>query len=129
MKTKQDYLNLLNETVSYYTTEKNERSIKDGGCFYYKDGNMCAVGRCLIKPQNKDRLLDENGQDSGINDLLAMFSQRVFKKEYRGFKTEFWEQLQELHDSYNIEYWKDFKLTDLGKLKVEVIKDWINKFV
>jgi hypothetical protein len=41
---------IINETASYYLT--NNRGIHaKGGCSYYTDGNMCAVGRCIDEPE------------------------------------------------------------------------------
>lgn len=126
-RTKQDYLNLLKETVNYYTVEKNERSVnEEGGCFYYKDGKMCAVGRCLINPKDKDKKLSEVGWgDSTVEELMREFNQSIFKKQYRRFDTNFWGLLQELHDSMNAGYWNAFELTRDGNAQVQNIKEWI----
>lgn len=120
MKTKQDYLNLLEETVSYYTKEKNNRSTQEGSCFYYKDGNMCAVGRCLTNPKDKDSKL-------GVLAVYSLFKEDIFKDEYRGFDIDFWTLLQDLHDRPC--NWDKFKLTVLGETKVNDIKNWINRVV
>ncbi len=127
MKNKEDYLNLLNETVNYYTTEKNNRSIEKGGCFYYKDGNMCAVGRCLIDPKEVEENLIKIADDTDVHDLIKHYKEDAFKHQYRGFDVLFWSLLQDLHDiGIN---WNGFELTALGTTKVDYIKDWVNKFV
>lgn len=123
-KTKKDYLNLLKETVNFYTKEKNERAISNNGqgaCKYYTEGKMCAVGRCLINPKDKDAKLGL-GQTS-VTNLMSVFSERIFKKQYRGFDLFFWTMLQQFHD----DQWNfnDFKLTKDGKKQVGGIKAWI----
>ena len=47
-------LEILEETIAYYSEDPNRRSIsEDGdGCYYLhpENGNRCAVGRCLTRP-------------------------------------------------------------------------------
>ena len=42
---KQRMLEVLEETVNYYSEDTSRRCIEDGICFYYKEGKMCAVDR------------------------------------------------------------------------------------
>jgi hypothetical protein len=120
-RTKQDYLNLLNETVSYYTTEKNELSSVDGVCNYLSpNGTMCAVGRCLINPKGKDSQLKKFKGGTGVLFLFDLYKpNKILKEQYRGFSLEFWIDLQLLHD--NNDYIVNFTLTSRGRKHVEHI--------
>jgi hypothetical protein len=122
-RTKQDYLNLLNETVSYYTTEKNELSSLDGVCNYLSpNGTMCAVGRCLINPKGKDSQLKKFKGGTGVVFLFNLYEpNKILKKQYRGFSLQFWIDLQLLHD--NNDYIVNFTLTSRGIEVVEGIKE------
>lgn len=92
MKTK---LQIINETVRYYSTHKRGYNEYSGGCEYLtEEGNMCAVGRCLLKK--------EVSKLSGIGDyeeLSDIYDYNVpFKASYKGHESEFWTNLQSLHD-------------------------------
>lgn len=121
MRTRQEYLKLLDETVKHYSTDGVERALDNNGdCMYYTGGKMCAVGRCLTNPKDKDRIL---GGISNVNNLLDRFSDNIFKKEYRGYSKKFWMQLQSLHDGK--QYWFDVKLSHSGEAKEKDINQWI----
>lgn len=120
-RTKKDYLNLLQETINYYTVEENERAFDGISCKYYTQGKMCAVGRCLVNPKDKDRKLGFGL--TSVSNLLSIFGERVFKKEYRGFDLSFWIMLQQFHDGQF--FFNGFKLTEDGEYKVGLIKEWI----
>jgi hypothetical protein len=99
-KTRQDYIDLLNETIDWYV--KNPRSTHNDMCLYYnkKNGAMCAVGRCMENP----RKLIEDGvllSNAGFDEILDL--EETLKPEYRGFDLEFWGYLQNLHDASH--YW------------------------
>jgi hypothetical protein len=122
-RTKQDYLRLLNETVSYYTTEKNELSYLNEECAYLGEGgSMCAVGRCLINPKGKDLKLDEVSEnDTSVEVLFKVYQEnKILKKEYRGFSIGFWKDLQSFHDTSL--YISNFELTSYGIGAFEDIK-------
>lgn len=108
MKTNKEIRDLINETVKYYSEDTRRRAVQDfGGCAYYlnegEDVKCCAVGRCLIKPQDKDSKLSKTIGDTDVESLLEVYSQRIFKKDYRNFPTTVWMELQDLHDSCR--YW------------------------
>lgn len=114
VRTKQDYLNLLKETVEYYKTNPRGYNANANQCVYYDKitGVMCAVGRCLINPE---KLGNFNGGIIPLNNEFGLESS--LKEEYRGFSMYFWGELQGLHDS-------DFSI----KSKKSCLK-WIeNKF-
>lgn len=120
-RTEQDYLNLLKETVEYYLTDGVNRALdSEGDCKYYTKGDMCAVGRCLVNPKDKDNIL---GGTSDVDSLLNRFSDNIFKKQYRGYSLNFWSKLQRLHDGEG--YWVDGKLSHSGEAKEKDINQWI----
>lgn len=125
MKTIEEQLALVNETVSYYTKEKKERAINnEGDCSYYTKGNMCAVGRCLINPKDKDRILKGKiNSNTSVIRLLDTFSENIFKKDYRGFSKGLWIYLQNFHDA-NLNF-NGFKLTQQGKDYIKNLKKQI----
>mgnify|MGYP005988701137 CR=1 FL=1 len=94
---KQRMLEVLEETVNYYSGDTSRRCIEDGICFYYKKGKMCAVGRCLVDPQSLE--ISIGGGDTNIVSLLKEEVELEFKDEYKGLPLSFWEDLQCLHDA------------------------------
>ena len=99
MKTK---VEIIKETVEYYS--KNPRGVRKaeaGGfgfrCVYYNEdsGAMCAVGRCLMIPEQYSTIR-ENIYCSF--DWIGGLDARL-KPEYRGHKLRFWVKLQTFHDT------------------------------
>lgn len=103
-------LELINETFAAYSDPKNRAyNPYSGGCKYItSDGRKCAVGRCLIRPfeekENVNSLIkcSEGGwifqRSSFLNDSI-LFSDELFKEEYRGHSPELWMALQRWHDN------------------------------
>ncbi len=95
-------LDIINETVEFYSTDTNRRAItKKGNCEYLtSDGRKCAVGRCF----------DENKMNKDIYEIIkevipikmatksSITLDNLLKDEYKGHSTEFWSKLQLLHD-------------------------------
>jgi hypothetical protein len=121
MKTK---LEIIKETVNYYTTEQNSRAMDGLDCVYNAtDGSHCAVGRCFTdsyKSKGIDfafnlstEVSDLDAKEGGLDSFLA--------EEYKGHNTGFWNGLQLLHDrEYN--WIDDFTLSARGKEYVEKLK-------
>lgn len=115
-------LQIINQTVRYY--KKYARCNKPGTnggsiCVYYHEDeegySCCAVGRCLKNP----KLFD--GNSYGVSEFNCEFDLNAqLKPDYRGHEIEFWEEIQELHDSDC--YWKNNELTTIGKKYVEDLK-------
>lgn len=125
VRTKEEYLALLNETVKYYT-DGNPRGKVDDMCSYLTDnGAMCAVGRCLQNPG--DLCSDDNS--AAVGDLQLGFGQEfdgMFKNEYQEFHVNFWECLQGVHDVD--QYWtNDQELTTSGRERVDSIANRIKR--
>lgn len=144
MKTRQDYLDLLEDTVRYYS-DTSKRAIsknfqgREGEitCVYLdsKTKNACAVGRHMIPGEHQYHLGDagdlakniiggEYGQEHGHWDYNEALDS-VLKEEYRGYEFHFWDKLQYLHDTER--YWHSQGLTSLGDDYVAEIKSWINE--
>ena len=88
---------IIEETVEYYKNNPfgfdSTKYDGIGGCVYYgPEGQMCAVGRCLINP--KHFATNTDSAYSLINDL----SDDILEEKYRGHSSAFWQSLQSFHD-------------------------------
>lgn len=122
VRTKEEYLALLNETVQYYSEDTSRRAIVRGACTYKThDGRMCAVGRCL-----KENIIDYDKHNSlNFSSLLQYYEEEIFKEEYVGFDEGFWLRLQELHDESK--YWGENCLSPKGELIIKKIEGFIDE--
>lgn len=121
MKTK---LEIIDETVAYYTEDVNRRAISGIICEYLtEDGRMCAVGRCMIAPKQEFKgvcsniYTYENGEAETIEEPLD----NLLKKEYRGHNIDFWKDLQLLHDCNT--NWNNYGLSSTGIFLVNELKE------
>ena len=98
---------IIEETLEYYS--KNNRGLNEHqDCVYLaENGDMCAVGRCLIDPTKIE--------DGSIGMLFdnSLELDKLLKEPYRGYSLDFWKDLQDFHDSPN--YWEGNNLTLKGK--------------
>lgn len=120
-RTKQDYYNLLKETVDYYSEDVGRRGMYGVRCVYYHDGNMCAVGRCLEDPESFQDVYDDKSA-ACVEGL-----EKHFKEDYKGYRREFWCMLQSFHDGED--NWDHSGVTHLGQADIESIKNWIEKII
>lgn len=112
---------IIDQTVQAYKNPEN-RAITAYGCEYYvpETGNMCAVGRCLVKPRGKES-----------NDIISAFEtgnirQRSFKPQYRGHEVEFWTDIQVFHDTDC--FWSNKGLTEVGVARYnKLVEKWGRK--
>lgn len=119
---KKTAIEIIDETVAYYSEDIKRRAKifnPDGYgtiCQYYtKDGQMCAVGRCLEEPEKF------KGDGSSANQLNAEWElDTILKEEYRDQPISFWDKLQSLHD--NDVHWDKEGLSKKGKSFVNVLK-------
>lgn len=115
---KKTALEIIDETVAYYSEDVSRRAIGNSitSCSYYtEDGRMCAVGRCLQKPENF------KGNLQSAHSLNAEFGlEEIIKEEYKGHTLSFWESLQHLHDDND--HWTETGLNEHGLRKLENIK-------
>ena len=126
-------LQILDETVKYYSEDLSRRALDENFMCLYKTphGNMCAVGRCMrddapfedLNTQGEltsleiFRNVEVEEQDEKLDTLL--------KDEYRGVNMTFWMSLQSLHDqSLN---WEGRGLSRMWSAKLNQIKSDIEK--
>lgn len=115
-------LELLEDTVSYYSEDTSRRAVENGLCKYATcDGRNCAVGRKLINPKGLENNLVV--PVCGIGKVIELFGKDVFLPQYRHISVSFWRDLQRLHDDKG--NWGKNELTNLGKEVVEIIKQRI----
>jgi hypothetical protein len=108
MKTK---LDIIKETFDYYNEDPSRRAKVNGRCEYLNsEGNMCAFGRCEINPP-----ISETGNSDAVDNRFSHEEEMngALKEEYRGHSMEFWEELQDLHDSDF--YWLEDKASEAGQ--------------
>jgi hypothetical protein len=101
MRTETEIKSLIAETVNYYVDPSKvgvplDKKGDGPTCQYITaEGNMCAVGRCLIDPQYVIKHIGT----SAIGGLIASgLTGEHFKEEYRGFRFALWRVLQIYHD-------------------------------
>lgn len=96
MKTQTD---IVIETLQFYLEDPSRRAAVGGGCHYRIPGKVprhCALGRCMT-----DEALDKFETSGNTADILAAkygSLDQFLKPEYEGHSTEFWSDLQRLHD-------------------------------
>lgn len=119
-------LEILNETISFYSEDTNRRAIDiNGTCMYNTiDNKHCAVGRCLTEDiQSKG--IDFIYNTSGVYKLNEEFIlDNILQPQYKGHESSFWSKLQNLHDEPK--HWNENGLTSSGKIFVERIKKEFN---
>lgn len=121
MRTTSEILNLIDETFKYYSQDPSRRAVNHvGECQYLtQDGKCCAVGRCLDLSN-----FDFENNSMSVEDIIQ-FGHLKFYPKYDGFPLELWIDLQLLHD--NDSYWYNGKITPIGILEYEKIKEkWNN---
>lgn len=120
---KQKRLELLEETVAYYSENPSERRcIKDGACKYspktlgLEKSEGCAIGRKL-NPE-KALEIDRQWHKDMPSDVEAIFPQ--LPNELQKLGITFLLDLQGFHDMSI--YWSEKSITESGKQEVERIK-------
>ncbi len=120
MRTKEDYIMLLEETVKFYSEDTTRRSMDStGDCKYFgPDGKKCAVGR-WIDPNKYNSDFEGHTIKSSVMDALV--------EEKRGYSFLFWNRLQILHDAE--ENWDENGLTEVGKENLKKIYLQIDQII
>lgn len=147
MKNKLTYLDVLEETVNYYTKDPSRRAHDEKlkVCSYYtNDGKMCAVGRCMLNPKifqeagagdfnhlltyiplpgnsiNEKSIIERRDDcETEVDDAILI--SRILKNKYEHLNDkEFWNRLQLLHDSGKL--WCQTGLTEKGKDHYNLLK-------
>ena len=123
-------LDIINETVAYYSEDVTRRAVTAGSnCYYFgEDRKMCAVGRCMIEPLLTHRGSVDNIRCTDPKVAGSEFNGRytdaefenLLKEEYRGHTRSFWQSLQTLHDLNGS--WTSTGLSKDGLTFVEALK-------
>lgn len=127
MKEKMSYLEVLEETINFYSTDPlNRRSVDNyGGCFYTFDGKNCAFGRYI---DNVDSFIEKNPNYNGetAQSIINTFGMDIMKEEVRDLTNiYFWIKLQVLHDEKT--YWDKDNINKDGIEYVNEIKQYIER--
>lgn len=110
MKVSQTKLELLENTIAYYSEDTSRRALEDGTCQYLTDsGNKCAIGR-EVRTHELDDIKNQDVSD--IHHLLPYRLKRM--------GLSFLMAIQHLHDTNH--YWDANGLTTSGKSKVSYVK-------
>ena len=128
---------ILDETVEYYKTHKRASTCStiNGGCYYFINGDMCALGRCFTEEVIEEiRPLDVTASNVVLDNGFKIHSgicpgnpvqQDMLKEEYRGHDDVFWVHLQGLHDDGT--YWSSYDdpslLSKSGKKRLQYLLD------
>lgn len=131
---------IIEETVKYYSV--NARAKNDVGCYYFSPGKpecMCAVGRCLSRRNPVVKNIYEDAKTWNPGDstshvwtgVVVSLNEKVGGLEkalmpaYRGHNSEFWQDLQRLHDSDQFWDLVEGGLNEAGK---EEVKKMTNRY-
>lgn len=117
---------IMAETFAAYENPENRGLSPMGQCQYLTvDGKMCAVGRCMINPGNKDYVNKYNHDLNHTNTFTIAFEDienrcQHLKEEYRGHSVEFWTDLQRWHDCED--NFQDNEISQRGLNDIEKLK-------
>ena len=129
MKTK---LNILNDTVKFYSNLSNRAVNDSSACEYRMEAKdkrckekKCAVGRHLTKKQLDVAM--ETGAAGASDLIMQLFEAKLITDRYylNGHHQSFWDDLQILHDASE-NFNKTSGYSKRGKEKIEQIKLKIN---
>ncbi len=114
------YVDVINETVDYYSEDPVERRSvdeTDSSCKYNgPGGRQCAFARCANP-------IDEKYEGDDVS-MIFHFEPNILKDEYKHLENpDFWLDIQTLHDC--LVYWNDEGLSEDGRKKVD---EFINKY-
>jgi hypothetical protein len=118
---------IIDEISSIYINDPSKRAYSSShGCQYLtEDGRMCAVGQCLLEPENmlfggiSVRVEQEEGL-FGVTKISSWLDSKL-KPEYRGHDVMFWQNLQDFHDFNH--HWRGNTITEDGKNHLQTLYD------
>lgn len=122
-------IEIINETIEYYGSDPSRRAASERGfgCFYQhsKNGNRCAVGRCIDVEAHVPGHHGTVGTFGGIFSELAEHFKKAskpipFLPGYEGHSVEFWVNLQVFHDATT--HFDDNGLTEEGLAYVNTLR-------
>jgi len=121
MTQKEQMLELLNDTVAFYSADPNRRAMNGDNCRYIADnGNKCAFSR-LCSNEGAE-LLHKNQEGKKCSNALRdnEFKAKLGLK-YPELPANFYIDLQALHDKNH--NWAPLGLSTIGEEVVERIKN------
>lgn len=111
-------LEIIDETVAFYSADPGRRGMKDNLCAYQVIENgvekKCGVGRCMT-----DEAIKEFGNSRDTVDEIFDL-ENMLAPQYQGHDNDFWKEIQVFHDSPP--NWNETGLTPIGKRQVELLK-------
>lgn len=120
-------LEILLETVDFYSKDTSRRSYSHGTCAYNgKNGTHCAFGRCLL-PKYQEQGDNLANNTTGILEFVRGTKKKVdevLQEKYRGHDSFFWRNIQRLHDE--TENWDASGITFEGEIAVNRIIESYN---
>ncbi len=116
-------LEILNETVDFYSADPKRRSYSEvDGCTYNgRNGTHCAVGRCLLPEYHEQgaTLKGNTGTVANLEEANEKEFDTMLQEQYRGHEMGFWKRLQILHDEPS--NWNKSGISFDGELAVNKI--------
>lgn len=111
-------LELLEDTVRYYSEDTKRRAVNNGNCKYItEDGRKCAIGRLL--PNDKIELLKD--ETSSVYTFIQREKYKnILPDNILALGIEFLRDIQYLHDTDK--YWGVNELNQEGKIYLDIIK-------
>lgn len=114
-------IEIIDYVVDYF--QKNPRAKEKDRefprCVYLtKTGLRCAHSICLEDEFLKDKEIKELGSAYSV---INKYGDDIHKPQFRGHESEFWSEIQILHDDNR--FWRDSGLTDDGKEFVKELKE------
>lgn len=109
-------IEIIDYVVDYF--KENPRA-KDGmNCLYLtKTGLRCGHSICLEDDFIKDTFI---AKSTNAEILIGNHGDDIHKPEFRGHDTDFWMNIQRIHD--NNYFWRDNELTDDGNQFIKELK-------
>lgn len=110
-------LELVKNTIEYYTDDPSRRGIDDNGSCVYKtkDEKKCAVGRWIDEDKCKEYNIEIERLEGDVGILCNILNKRfslnledILIDDVKDIPQELWMDLQMYHDTQI--YWKDEKL-------------------
>ena len=110
-------LEVIRETVDYYSKDVTRRSMNGSDCMYVSsDGKNCAFSRCCADPSSL-----KSYEGYGASQVIDKFGFECLKPEYMIEDKSFWNELQALHDIKS--NWNETGLTDEGRKYVAELEN------
>jgi len=106
---------IINETVEFYSADVTRRSVENGYCAYAgTKGRKCAYARCW-----RDGVWKPEYEGKAVTNGLLPLPDELVEERYKGHSNGFWDELQNLHDlSIN---WNSNGLSNCGKENVRIL--------